>query len=107
VYLVITGVKPGTKLRSSVCDVEVIVIKTPSAEVNLCCGGQPMVLAGTDRPEGLSPTPGFDGGTLLGKRYTDETGGLELLCTKGGASTLSIGETVLRVKEAKPLPSSD
>lgn len=103
----ITGVKPGTKLRSSVCDAEVIVIKTPSDELNLCCGGRAMIPAGTDRPDGLSPEPGFDGGTLLGKRYTDETGGLELLCTKAGASSLSVGETLLQVKEAKPLPSSD
>jgi hypothetical protein len=104
---VITGVKPGTKLRSSVCDVEVIVIKTPSSELNLCCGGHPMLLADADRPDGLTAEAGFDGGTLLGKRYTDETGALEVLCTKAGASTLSIGETPMQVKEAKPLPSSD
>ena len=55
----------------------------------------------------LTPEPGFDGGTQLGKRYTDETGGLELLCTKGGPSSLSVGDVVLQIKDAKPLPSSD
>lgn len=83
------------------------MIKTPSSDVDIRCGGHPMVQAGADRPEGLTAEAGFDSGTLLGKRYTDETGGLELLCTKGGASSLSIGETALQVKEAKPLPSSD
>jgi hypothetical protein len=85
----------------------VIVIKTPSSELNLCCGGHPMLPAGTDQPAGLVAEAGFDGGTLIGKRYTDETGALEVLCTKAGASSLSVGETVLQVKEAKPLPSSD
>lgn len=103
----ITEIKPGARFRSSVCDVEVIVIKASSAEVDLRCGGHAMLVAGAQRQEGQSPEAGFDGGTLLGKRYTDETGSLELLCTKGGASSLSVGEDVLNVKDAKPLPSSD
>ena len=51
--------------------------------------------------------PRFDGGTQLGKRYADEELGLEILCTKGGDGSLSVGETVLDVKGAKPLPASD
>jgi hypothetical protein len=46
-------------------------------------------------------------GTLLGKRYADEDLGLELLCTKGGDGSLSLGDTVIPVKGSKPLPSSD
>ncbi len=103
----ITEIKPGSRFRSSVCDVEVIVIKAGSAEVDLRCGGHEMLPAGTDQPAGQSAEPGFDGGTQLGKRYTDEKGTLELLCTKGGSSSLSVGDTVLQVKDAKPLPSSD
>jgi hypothetical protein len=49
----------------------------------------------------------FAGPTLIGKRYTDESGDLELLCTKGGEGALSEGEVLLSVKGAKPLPSSD
>jgi hypothetical protein len=104
---VITDIKPGARFRSSVCDVEVIVIKTGSSELDLRCGGHEMLPAGTERPAGQSPEPGFDSGTQLGKRYTDEKGTLELLCTKAGSSSLSVGETVLQVKDAKPLPSSD
>ena len=42
----------------------------------------------------------------MGKRYVDETGA-ELLVTKPGAGSLSIGETTLALKEVKPLPASD
>ena len=103
----ITQIKPGARFRSSVCDVEVIVIKAGSSEIDLRCGGHEMLPAGTPQPGGQTPEPGFDGGTLLGKRYTDEKGTLELLCTKAGSSSLSVGDTVLQVKDAKPLPSSD
>jgi hypothetical protein len=51
--------------------------------------------------------PGFDKGTALGKRYTDDDGTLEVLCTKAGPSSLSLGDAPLDIKEAKPLPSSD
>ncbi len=43
----------------------------------------------------------------MGKRYADEALGLELLVTKPGAGTLSIGETAIALTDAKPLPSSD
>jgi hypothetical protein len=51
--------------------------------------------------------PGFDGGTQLGKRYADEALGLELLCTKAGEGSISVGDAILEVKGAKPLPASD
>ena len=103
----ITEIKPGARFRSAVCDAEVIVIKAPAAQIDLRAGGYPMLAAGADKPDGEAPKSGFDAGTLMGKRYTDEAGTIELLCTKGGASSLSIGEVVLNVKDAKPLPSSD
>ena len=42
----------------------------------------------------------------MGKRYVDETGG-EVLVTKAGAGTLTVGLTPMKLKEAKPLPASD
>ncbi len=99
--------KPGTRLRSDVCDVEVIVIKAPSGPVDLRCGGHPLIAMDASRSNGASAEPGLDSGTQLGKRYTNEDGSLELLCTKAGSSSLSIGEVPLHLKEAKPLPSSD
>ncbi len=42
----------------------------------------------------------------MGKRYVDENGA-EVLVTKAGKGTLSVGSTPLTIKEAKPLPASD
>ena len=47
------------------------------------------------------------GGTLLGKRYTDDDGTVEILCTKPGAGTLTFDGQALTLKESKPLPASD
>jgi hypothetical protein len=99
--------KAGTRFRSAVCDVEVIVIKAPAGAVDLRCGGHPLVAMDAGRSNGASAEPGLDSGTQLGKRYTNEDGSLELLCTKAGSSSLSIGDVPLQLKEAKPLPSSD
>ena len=101
-------IKPGTRLRSAVDATEVIVVKAPGEATDIRCGGHAMLPQGEDAPGGLSAEAGFDsGGTQLGKRYTDESGDLEVLCTKAGSSALSIGDVVLQLKDAKPLPSSD
>ena len=98
--------KAGTRLRSATDACEVVVVKAPGEAVDLRCGGQPFVAIDADvTPQ--APAAGFDGGTQLGKRYADETLGLEILCTKAGEGSISVGETVLEVKGAKPLPASD
>lgn len=97
----------GMRLRSAACDAEVVVVAAPAGEVDLRCGGHPMLPVDQDRPDGVSATAGFDEGVLIGKRYASESGDLELLCTKAGDSSLSIGDAVLGLKGAKPLPSSD
>ena len=43
----------------------------------------------------------------MGKRYVDGDATLELLCTKPGSGSLSLGDELLVVKGAKPLPASD
>lgn len=97
--------RPGVRLRSTVCTTEVVVVR--SAAVELRCGGLPMVLVGDSPPA----SPGLDlahaAGTQLGKRYADPASGLEVLCTKGGEGSLALGEAPLLRKDAKPLPSSD
>jgi hypothetical protein len=99
--------KPGMRLRSCVCPAEAIVVRAPLGDVDLRCGGHPMLPIESESPDGLTAAPGFDGELLIGKRYTDESGDLELLCTKAGTSSLSIGDERLELKDAKPLPSSD
>jgi hypothetical protein len=46
-------------------------------------------------------------GTAMGKRYTNEAGDLEVLCTKAGDGSLGAGGEALAQKDAKALPSSD
>jgi hypothetical protein len=43
----------------------------------------------------------------MGKRYVDPDETVEVLCTKPGAGSLGIGDALLDLKEAKPLPASD
>jgi hypothetical protein len=99
--------KPGTRWKSAVCDTEVVVVRAPADAVALECGGQPMVPLDADQPGGLSMDASQAEGTLLGKRYAEPTIGLELLCTKPGAGSLSVAGERIGLKEAKPLPSSD
>jgi hypothetical protein len=99
-------IKTGTRLKSQVCDTEIIVIKTGDGLVDLCAGGAPMLEIGADGSSDAALDPNLSGGTVMGKRYVDETG-IEVLVTKAGAGTLSIGDVPLSIKEAKPLPASD
>jgi hypothetical protein len=97
--------KPGTRLKSTVCETEVVVIRSLSASVSIECGGAPMGSDSGDRDQG--PRDGLAGGTLIGKRYTDEDSGLLVLCTKGGAGTLTVDGRPLQLLAAQLLPSSD
>jgi hypothetical protein len=99
--------KAGTRLKSAVCNTEVMVVMAPKEPVEVKCGGTPLIEMGADKPEGGSILEGADGGTQMGKRYVNEAGDLELLCTKPGDGALSTAGALLNVKGAKPLPSSD
>lgn len=97
--------KPGSRHRSQVCETEVIVVRP--ADINLTCGGHPMVPLGDEPDASLTLDPKLSGGAPIGKRFTDATGALEVLVTKAGAGTLADGTTPLEPREAKTLPSSD
>ncbi|MGH9274551.1 MAG: hypothetical protein ACRDZU_07880 [Acidimicrobiales bacterium] len=99
--------KAGARLRSVTCETEVVVVRCAGDEIDLRCGGQPMVPIEEAGGTAGAPVAPFDEGTLVGKRYVSDDDGLELLCTKPGAGSLSVGESSLSVKGAKPLPSSD
>ena len=95
--------KPGTRLKSAVCDTEVMVVRCGTGSIE--CGGVAMVEAKPDVLGALSPD--HAGGSLMGKRYVDAAGTFELLCIKPGKGSLSVDGVVLGTKDAKPLPASD
>ncbi|WP_433755629.1 hypothetical protein [Nocardia sp. CA-135398] len=95
--------RPGMRLNSAMSSAEVIVVRAPSGDVDIRCGGRPMVVGAP--PAETGPPSGDP--LLLGKRYCDEDGTVELLCTKPGLGALSLGGVPLTVKVAKPLPASD
>jgi hypothetical protein len=100
------GLRPGVQLASSVCGTRVVVVKAPAgARPELACGGAPMVPAAEAPP--VASADGSGPGTLIGKRYVDVSGALELLCTAAGAGPLTCDGAVMEVKVAKPLPASD
>ena len=94
-------------MHSAVDDTEVIVIAAPEGDVDLACGGAAMLEAGQEAPEGAALDDKLAGGTALGKRFADEGSGLELLCVKPGAGTLTLDGAPIALKVAKALPASD
>lgn len=100
-----TQLKAGGRLTSAVCATEVIAVKAPDEELDICCGGVAMLAPGTEGSGDAKD--GFTDGTALGKRYVNADDTLELLCTKAGDGSLSIGDEILEIKEAKQLPASD
>jgi hypothetical protein len=100
--------KPGVRLFSAVCTTEMIVVRVPpGGGIDLTIGGAPPLTSAADRDSGSSVTDGYGGGAAIGKRYVDDEGTIELLCTKAGPGVPAIGGKLLNIKDAKPLPSSD
>ena len=62
-----------------------MVIVAPATEVALSCGGAPMIPAPRHRRLPAPPLPrAAPAARLLGKRYVNAAGDLELLCVKPG-----------------------
>ncbi|MCW2652726.1 MAG: hypothetical protein QOE41_4724 [Mycobacterium sp.] len=101
-----TELSVGKRLRSQMCETEVIVIRAPQTPVELCCGDHPMTAV--DAARGAAAAAGSaDHGVVLGKRYVDDETGLEVLCTKAGLGPLVADGRQLAIKAAKALPASD
>lgn len=98
--------KNGTRLKSQVCETQVIVVRSSEALDDLRAGGSPMIAVGDEADVSLTLDDGLAEGTQMGKRYVDDAGA-EVLVTRAGVGSLSIGSTPLAIKESKPLPASD
>ena len=97
--------KPGMKLSSAVCKTQIMVLRTPAEELDISCGGAPMQVG--DPAELGAMDDAKAGGTLVGKRYTDEAETMEFLCTHGGDGSVAVAGYTIDIKAAKKLPSSD
>lgn len=97
--------RPGSKLFSAVSEVQVVVVRAPSTDVEIGCGGHPMVAE--EQEPTAQPSGDLAEGPAIGKRYADEELGLELLCARAGEGTLTVDGRPLELKGAKPLPASD
>ena len=97
--------RPGDQLASTVCGTRVVVVRAPAqGRPVIACGGSPMVAAASAPP---APPGGSAAVTLIGKRYVNADGTLELLCTSSGPGELSSDGVPMTRKAAKPLPASD
>ncbi len=97
--------KPGTKLSSTVCKTQIMVLRAPATELKVTCGGAPMQIGDPDTLGEIDSAAA--GGTFVGKRYTDQDESMEFLCTRGGDGTIAVDGYTIDVKAAKKLPSSD
>ena len=99
--------KAGTRLKSAVCSSELMIVVAPAGETTLTCGGAPVIELSAEAPADAAMDVEQKHGTQMGKRYTNEAGDIEVLCTKPGEGGLAVDGTALVIKGAKPLPSSD
>lgn len=99
-------VKNGTRLQSQVCDTQVIVVRSTDSLDDLRAGGTLMAPIGGEVRPATTLSAEFSDGSVIGKRYVSADGA-EVLVTKAGAGTITIGEHALSLKEPKPLPASD
>lgn len=94
--------KPGSRLKSAVCDAEVMVIKAGDSD-DLTCGGVALGEA-PDKSDGESEKMN---GCVIGKRYINAAETIEVLCVKSGDGSLYYDGEELMTKDTKKLPSSD
>lgn len=96
-------IRPGLKLKSLASTAQFIVIRAPGEDVDLTCAGALLAAAA-----GAQPDEGEGGQDLqVGKRYSNGSGDLELLCTHPGLGPVQLAGQDLSIKVAQALPSSD
>jgi hypothetical protein len=98
--------KTGARLKSTVCDAEVMVISAPDDDATLTCGGTAMVDAASETEKGAIDEE-HKLGVQIGKRYIDADATVEVLCIKPGDGSLALDGNTLLLKDTKKLPKSD
>jgi len=100
------NLKTGARLKSTVCDGEVMVVSAPDGDVEITCGGAPMADPASAEKSG-EVNPDHAVGIAIGKRYVSEAGDIELLCVKAGEGGLAMNGDLLLQKDTKKLPKTD
>jgi hypothetical protein len=90
-------------LKSQVSTCEVIIVKGSDRDAELECAGTVMTATGGDGSNQVEDGPVL----ALGKRYSDEESGIEILVTKAGIGPLSFEGRDLELNGPKQLPASD
>ncbi len=101
-----TALKTGARLKSTVCDGEVMVVSVSGEGTIITCGGAPMVASNADA-ERVAIDPEQTVGMAIGKRYVTAAGDVELLCIKAGNGSLAANGNLLLRKDTKQLPKTD
>lgn len=102
------ALRPGTQLASTVCATKVVVVRAPAQGAPvIACGGSPMAAASGKPATPAAPSGDAANATLVGKRYVDDAGTIELLCVSSGTGELTCDGAPMTIKAAKPLPASD
>ncbi len=96
-------VAPGARLRNNSSACEVVVVKAPTQAGELSCAG---VIMTTEAREG-SATAGAGEVIALGKRYSNDEVGIEVLVVAPGEGPLTFEGAELTQKQATALPASD
>lgn len=100
-------VKVGSRLFDTASTAEFIVVRAPSEEIDLTISGNTPAFSADGRAESVAPKQSPGETSIIGKRYVDDAGTIELLCCRAGDGTPAVSGSPLQLKEAKPLPSSD
>ncbi|MGA0840200.1 MAG: hypothetical protein ACO3Z6_13295 [Pseudomonadales bacterium] len=99
------ALKTGARLKSAVCDGEVMIVKAPAGDIELTCGGVAMADAAPATRQALHAEHAV--GIRIGKRYINEDGSLEVLCVKAGDGGLAVNGQLLLQKDTRQLPKTD
>lgn len=99
--------KVGMRLKSPIGSAEIMVIRAPDVSVEMTCDGVPM-LEEMAQEVGRNDAGGeVEGEVELGKRYSDNTVGIEVLCIRAGRGRLACDGRELILMGPKVLPSAD
>lgn len=98
------AIKVGSQLRSAATTLQVVVVRGSEEAGLLEAAGSEM-----NGETAVNSAPNASAGEVImvGKRYMDETSGIEVLVISTGPGPIRFNGRELLLKDSKPLPASD